>query len=343
LVVYRRTQPVDAIDEYSRRLVDAMVRSGRRATYLPDGLSIARRTDVRPDWILLQYMPFSYARWGLAPGVIRDAIALKRATGARFAVMVHECWVPMVTWRTCLMGAYQRAQLRTLLRVADVFAVSMESFLTPFGSRGVAIPVGSNISPTATARDDARQALGVGDELVIALFGTGNAQRVLGHAETALAALVDERGTDEIRVLNLGAGAKPLSVPPGLRVDTPGTLAEDEVSLRLRASDLLLLSFADGISTRRGTLMAGLAHGLPIVGLRGVSTDAVLLRHPEAFVLTPVGDHEAFAKAVLALAGDRERMAATGQAAGALYREQFDWPVIADRMLALLEGARPAP
>ena len=337
VVVYRPKSAMDAIDAYSRRLVDALVDAGQPATYVPDGLPAVRRAAARPAWILLQYMPFAYGHWGIAPDLIRDAVALKRATGAMFGVMIHEAWVPMDDWRTCLMGAYQRLQLRCLLRVAaDAIFVATESLGGVLDGPSVHVPVGSNITPNTTTREAARDELGIGDELVVALFGAGHPHRALEHAEAALAALVDQRGGDTLRVFNLGAGARRLRVPAELRVDTPGELPAKDISLRLRASDLLLMTFADGVSTRRTTLMAGLAHALPVVGLRGVNTDGVLLRHPEALVLTPVGDQRAFARAVLDITRDRQRLETAGSAARALYVNCFDWPVATDLLMTAL-------
>lgn len=336
-IVYRPSHAGDAIDEYSRRITTAIAKADHNVTYVRGDLSDLRRSGLRPQWILLQYMPFSYGRRGIAPGLVRDAIALKRSSGATFGVMVHEAWVPMEGLRTCLMGTWQRAQLYALARLADVTVVSIEPFLKTFGERAVHVPVGSNVAVSDLTRSSARAQLGIGDELVVALFGTGNPHRALDHAEVALTALAERRGIDGLRVLNLGAGAKRLqNVPPQLRIDTPGKLPERDISRHLRASDLLLMPFTDGVSTRRTSLMAGLAHGLPVVGLAGSSTDTVLLSHPEALVLTPVGDRRAYARAVVTLAADTEGMHRAGAAAQALYAAQFDWPVVASRLIAIL-------
>jgi len=337
VVVYRvGKQRVDSIDEHSRRLVRALVDAGHPATYVPDGLAAVRRARSRPDWILLQYMPFSYGRWGVAPGLIRDAIALKRTTGARLGVLVHEAWIAMTDWRSCLLGGYQRLQLRSLMRVADAIAATTQPVAEALGGGAVHVPVGSNITPTAIARDVARSRLGIDDELVVTLFGRGHPHRALEHAEEALGALVARQGADTLRVFNLGVDAPALQVPSGLRVDTPGELPAESVSLHLRASDLLLMTFTDGVSTRRTTLMAGLAHALPVIGLRGTSTDGMLLRHPEALVLTPAGDRDAFARAVLDITADPARLRSTGTAARALYANNFDWPAAVQRLLSAL-------
>ncbi len=326
----------DAIDEYSRRLVRAMCAAGNPACYVAEGLSSARLRATDPLWVLLQYMPFSYGRWGIAPGLVRDAITLRRRTGAPFALTVHEAWVGMHDWRSTLMGAYQRVQLRSLLRMADAVIVTRVALAGTLGKGTVHVPVASNITPIATTSDAARDRLGITDELIVALFGTGHPSRALDHAEAAISALAAERGPGGIRVLNLGVGAPTLDVAPGIDVRSPGRLSADELSLHLWASDLLLLPLTDGVSTGRTTLMAALAHGLPVVGLRGVSTDMVLINHPEALALTPVGDHRAFACAAVELTGDLGRLRATGEEARRLYTRRFDWPVVARRVMSAL-------
>ena len=139
-----------------------------------------------------------------------------------------------------------------------------------------------------------------------------------------------------MKVLNLGLGAPQLDVQARIDIQTPGELEAHELSLRLCASDLLLLPFSDGLSTRRTTLMAGLAHALPVVGLQGPETDDVLSSNPQALTLTPLGDVGAFARATVGLADDPAQRRVIGRAGRELYVTQFDWPVTARRVAAAL-------
>jgi glycosyltransferase involved in cell wall biosynthesis len=339
LVVYRNVRAASAIDEYSRHLVRALRAAGEVAEYTDRGLGPVARLERAPRWILLQYNPNSFGRRGFAPALVRDAYALRRRwPGTRFALMVHEAWEAMTDWRSTAAGLYQRAQLRALLRLADPVLVSREALVRELPVNAVHLPVASNITPVTGTRERAREHLDIAGQLVVTLFGTGHPSRALDHAVAAIEALRDRHGAAGLRVLNLGRGAPPLDVD--VTVDTPGELDAEAVSLRLRASDLLLLPFYDGVSTRRGTLMAGLAHGIPIVGLRGDNTDGVLLHHHDAMVLTPVGDLRAYARAVVALSADPERRRATGRAGRRLYAAEFDWPVLAARVSALLSDRR---
>ncbi len=335
LVVYRNSGDLDAIDAYSRRLVEALRDSGTAVEYVEDGLGSIGGDRAGPAWIALQYMAFSYGHWGIAPGLIRDAVRLRRH-GVRFVVSVHEAWVPPISWRWKLMGAYQRIQLKSLLRVADGVTVTTEWLGRLVGHGATHVPVGSTITPIDTTHDAARGRLALGDHLVVALFGRGHPSRALRYAEEAIARLAAD-GRD-LTVLNLGAGAPPVQVPAGVELISPGPLDDHDLSLHLWASDLLLLPFIDGVSTRRTTLMAGLAHGLPVAGLRGEHTDAVLRESDGALMLTPLGDVEGFADAVARLAADAERLRAIGRAGRELYAREFDWPVAARRVLSVVQA-----
>ena len=108
------------------------------------------------------------------------------------------------------------------------------------------------------------------------------------------------------------------------------------------ASDLVLLPFVDGLSTRRSTLMAALAHGRPVLALVGKNTDRVLLDAPGAVALTPVGDRAAFALVAVELLRKPGLRAELGDRGRRLYEERFAWPVTGRRMVQILSGMAAA-
>ena len=81
------------------------------------------------------------------------------------------------------------------------------------------------------------------------------------------------------------------------RVHWTGFTGEAEVSANLLASDIAVLPYRDGVSFRRGSLMAALAHGLPVV-----STEPAVplseLRPNENMVLASVQSPTALAEGV---------------------------------------------
>jgi glycosyltransferase involved in cell wall biosynthesis len=95
-----------------------------------------------------------------------------------------------------------------------------------------------------------------------------------------------------------------------------GYLPAEDASRALHAADLLALPFVDGISERRTTLMAGLAHGLPVATTNGHNTGAAL-RRADFLTLANANDEGAFIGNVGELIRDdarRTRMGASGRA-----------------------------
>ncbi len=328
LVVFQDDGAINAIDEYSRRLVDALCEIGTPARYVPDGVHSLPVPGGRVPWVLLQYNPLSYGRWGFAPMLTPRVIRLRRRTGCRLVLSVHEPWVGIYGWRSALMNGYQRLQLRSLLATPDAIITVTESLAETLGRGSVPIPVGANITPATADPTAARKRFGLRDRFVVALFGRGHPSRALDYAERAIAELATTPIGQRLTVFNLGDLAPSLTLPSGVEVRTLSSQDDVELSNALRASDMLLLPFIDGVSTRRTTLMAGLAHGIPVVGLRAPGTDRALVA-PGALVLTPIGDRRAFAQAVVRLASDSAKLREVGESGRRLYTERFAWPVIA--------------
>lgn len=340
MVVYHRDAGIDAIDQYTRHLVAALNARGLDARYVADGLAPALAVPATPPWVLLQYNPFRYGRAGVAPGLLADIHRLRRRFSAPLAVMVHEAWIDMTSPKSTAIGAWQRAQLRLLLRSADAIMASTEPLAAELGCGALHVPVGSNIPPAAVSGTAARAELDLDERLVIALFGRDHPSRALNYAEEAIAAIWRRHDCRPLTVLNIGSDAPPVRVPAGVELRTTGQLEPLAISCHLSASDLALLPFRDGVSTKRSTLMAALAHGVGVLGLRGHNTDPMLAQAQDAITLTDVGDVAAYARAAARLAGDRDRLARLGLSGRTLYESQFDWPVVASRVQVVLERVR---
>jgi hypothetical protein len=65
----------------------------------------------RPNWVLLQYSPFAYGPRGLNLHLPRMIKSLRRSSpGTRVAIMAHETYVPISSWRFAVMSTWQRWQ-----------------------------------------------------------------------------------------------------------------------------------------------------------------------------------------------------------------------------------------
>lgn len=102
-----------------------------------------------------------------------------------------------------------------------------------------------------------------------------------------------------------------------------GGLSAEDVSRHLAACDLMLQPYPDGVSTRRTTAMAALAHGRPLVTTQGALTES-LWASSGAVSLAPAGDCASLVAAAAALVADPIRAARIGSMGAALYTSQFE-------------------
>jgi glycosyltransferase involved in cell wall biosynthesis len=275
--------------------------------------------------------------------------------------MVHEPWYLPTSFKRVLMATAQRPQLRALVRASDVVLASTEAYAaalrrwapaTPF----VHLPIGSNVPDAGWTRAAARAALGIeAGALVAGVFGTAHHSRLLPLVRAAAERLQAEHAArgdgGAFLVLYVGPdGAAVRDVLVGLPVRDLGRLPAEEVSRALAAMDLHLAPFELGVSTRRGSFVAGLQHGLPTVSTRGPHTDRLLAEADgTAFLLAPEDDAGTYAALAADLAADLARRGALAEGAHKLYLDTFDWSLLAEHVLSGLAragGARaptPAP
>jgi glycosyltransferase involved in cell wall biosynthesis len=127
----------------------------------------------------------------------------------------------------------------------------------------------------------------------------------------------------------------------GHRLIAEGPLAAEEVSRRLSAVDVFLGAFNDGVSTRRGSWLAALQHGLACVGTVAYNTDKIFrdAAHDGAIVLIDATDPHGFDKPVVELLSDQDRRNTLANAAAELSAREFAWDRLAAKMLAGLAAA----
>ena len=290
----------------------------------------------RFDWVLLQYNPFSYGRRGWNPYLAGVLSQLQKASPrTRIAIMAHETFVPVESLPFAIMAVYQRAQYYAIGRQADVMFLPVEKWANKFQQWFPRIPVrhlpvGSNLSVVPVQRDEARRRLGIGSEtFVVGVFGTAHPSRMFPWVGAAMDAIRRENSDS----LLLYIGPNNDAVKAAISAETPlcadGPFPAEEASRRFAAMDIALSPYLDGVSTRRGAFMAGIQHGIPTVGTRGIHTDSILLDHEgEGWLLPPATDEIAFMTSVLTLLKDSERRTAMGINARALYYENFDWEAV---------------
>ena len=219
--------------------------------------------------------------------------------------------------------------------------------------RGVArltqIPIGSNIAPAPPEgyeRAAWRLRHGVGpEEMLLGYFGFLNESKGGDTLIEALARLAEQglpvklalighrTGSSDATNAAFGARLDALMAQHHLadRILATGYAEAAEVSAWLMACDALVLPYRDGVSFRRGSLMAALVHGCPIVSTEPAAP-LPSLRPGENIVLVPPDAPDALVQAVLELRASPELRARLGAGAAAL-SAQFAWDKISAQTL----------
>ena len=272
---------------------------------------------------------------------------------AKTVVTFHDLRVPYLFPKA---GWLRGWVVRLMARRAHGVIVTNEADAGVVSGWGVSamaqIPIGSNIpayEPEPMAVRAVREQFGLlpGDFL-LGYFGFLNESKGADVLLLALAQL-----PPEVHLLFIGgqtgssdpenngqflAGLHELIADLGLegRVHWSGFVTEMEVSACLRAADLMVMPYRDGASLRRGTLMAVLAHGRPLITTMPVVPTSVLV-HGENVWLVPVDDVPSVVTATTRLLADdflRQRLGAGAAEVAGL----FAWDGIAVRTMDFLEG-----
>ena len=373
-LVFPRLPPApDGIGDYTACLAVALAKQCRvkiltaEETHEPiEGVAVQRAFSVEttrgvqglldtvaedpPDWIVLQYNPFSYGRWGFNPHLPRVVRALKRRhPKIGLALMVHEVAPPWLNARLALMTSWQLAQLWMLGRTADLVFAAIESWVLPFqrwfGKTPVwHLPVGSNMPYRPVSRAEARHRLGLGDHtFVVGVFGTAHPTHLMSYAREAAKAIRQE--TEDMLVLYIGPHGEAVRRLLGnLPIHDAGRVPAAAISLHFAAMDVCLAPFRRGVSTRRGSFMTALQQGVATVSTRGSHTDTMLNQAAgHAFLLAADDDSGAYSRHACLLLQDPAHRAEIALAGQRLYQAAFGWNVIAAQLLEALAPSLRAP
>ena len=253
------------------------------------------------------------------------------------SLVVHETyfrtwWYP-TTW---IRGARERALLRKMVGASHFVFTASQPLLEEMWdwgsqSRMAQLPIGSNFRQVELNRSEGRAKLSIAPcEIVLVLFGGGNSLKWMRKHVQSTDALLHAKG---VKASWLFLGGIPdswfiLKLP----VNSPGILSEQNISIRLQTSDIFLIPHYAGLCAKRGTLMAAMQHGLPVVGTETRMADLVL-KEVSGITLLPRGDAKSFADSVLELARDDQKRLVMGRANQEFFDRFCTWPIIADRFL----------
>jgi polysaccharide biosynthesis protein PslF len=313
---------------------------------------------LRPDVVHIQYQSAAY---GLHPAVNLLPWRLRQSrTRSRVVTTFHDLRFPYLFPKA---GGLRWRAVLALARACDADVITNPADWAHLQGTGLEprlrpIVIGSNIRCEPLPgydRDNQRARWGCapGDWL-LAYFGFLNANKGGETLMQALAELV--RMGKPARLLMVGgqlgssdptnraylAHVEALIEELGIagRVRWTGFTPSEEVTANLLAADCAVLPYREGASLRHGSLMAALAHGLPIVStevppeVRDVRELFPMLADGESALLVPPEAPGPLAGAVTRAMTDAALRRRLSSAATALSR-QFEWETIAQRHVEL--------
>jgi len=314
-----------------------------RKTPAADAPAIARHAGrQRCDVIHIQYPTWPFRR-SLTISLVPALLKLFRA--GPVAVTAHE---------VARCHPINRLRLVPIAYTADAVTATTEEdcawlsrHLPLVGRRVIHIPIGANLEPPegfGRCRAAYRRRLGIGEgDIAMCFFGFVFRNKLI---EDLLAAfrLAADHGARLRLVLMTGMertegtyGAEVVRMIDDLglagRVVHTGFLPAEEVSRCFGACDFASLLFRDGASFRRGSILAAMAHGLPVVSCRSGPIPAGF-QHGENILLSDAGDVEGLAENMVRLCTDTALRNKLARASLRTAR-RFAWPLIAERTAAL--------
>jgi glycosyltransferase involved in cell wall biosynthesis len=284
--------------------------------------------------VLLQYAALAWSRRGFPLGILACA-AILRLRGARCAIIFHEPFgvsgPRLIDKARC---AFQNWTVRILHRFAEksIFTIPLGTvpWLSADDAESASIPIGSNI-PEHLAN---RRASSSGATKTVVVFCVSESR--YGEQEindvAAAARTVAERGI-KIRVIFVGRGTveakgKILDAfgGSGIEVYVRGLCEAPEISRIFSESDAML-AVRGKLYLRRGSALAGLACGLPMVAYAGSAEDTII--EEAGIALVPFHNQAALASALLEILTDSELWQEMHEKNLRFQKKYLSWSVIA--------------
>ena len=356
----RADEPTDGVEDYCTFLGKALRQRGVpmelvRVPWAERGWLAAIRwlwnesTKWPGRWVLIQYTALGWSRRGFPFGLLAVPFLLRHRK-LRIGVVFHDAGAyPGTRWMDRMRRAVQQFVMKkTAAEVNRVILPARSEYLERLTSQRhkvVFIPVGSNIpsplEPSNTGTDD--RANGRSATKIVAVFGISPGAR--GEQE-----MIDIRKAMEsamqcaapIELCAFGRGTKEAEPvlrrvfrASGVEVSVLGLLPAAQIGEILSRANVQI-DVRSRISSRRGSVIAGIICGTPVVGFESIETDDAI--REAGVVLVPPGDIQALTAAVTRVLCDDsfcEQLRMQNQIAS---KKSFSWDAISDRLLRALSG-----
>jgi glycosyltransferase involved in cell wall biosynthesis len=228
----------------------------------------------KPDWISLQFVPFSFNTKGLIFGLSKELLNL--GGGWQWHIMFHELWVGMSTdssKKHILWGLVQRHMIKSLIKVLspNIIHTQIQLYkaqLSKLGFNSQILPLFSNIPLTEIAEN--KTYLQHNSFINLVLFGT-----LHPHAQVESfikeVALYNKREINTLCLKVIGRSGSELNnwiklcEIHNIEIDVLGPLPSDKISEVLQNSSVGITTTAFPMIFKSGSVAAMQEHSLPVI------------------------------------------------------------------------------
>ena len=347
----------DGVADYCNNLRDALRRAGQKfeistVRWFERGwfaaLAELWRAEVpaRGDWALLQYTALSWSRRGFPFGAVATMLAL-RLRGVRCGVVMHEPWRQGILQPRPIdrvRGAMQDWTIRAIhaLSSLSVFTLPLADvgWLNLQDRTNVFIPLGPNVPEILDAPYPPPRPPGKPEKVVcvFCLSEPTRPTRELGDISTAARAALAAGA--KLRVVFVGRGtdtgaAEIAAAFAGSNIETEilGLRRPEEIGSTIAASDVLLC-VRGHLNLRRGSALAGIACGVPMVAYAGGEKGTPLMEAGVA--LAPLYDRDALGVELARVLTDDALAQEMHRKNIEVERKYFSWDTVAQQYLRAL-------
>jgi glycosyltransferase involved in cell wall biosynthesis len=242
------------------------------------------------------------------------------------------------TRRTVQLYTMRKA---VLLSDLSIFTIPPEKipWLAPQGNKATFIPVGANLPEPESAWQNHRKE--PADSPSVAVFSLSSGSAGAGEVKAiADAALFVTQKIGNLRIVLVGRNSEVAQAQLSeslqgtqVQIDAFGLLPAKEVVQTLSSCEAML--FVRGpLSTRRGSAMAGIACGLPVIAREGWETAPPVTS--AGVVLVPSSE-DTFGPALLRVLTDNEFRISLAERSRQAHEQFFSWQAVAAQFVAALQ------
>ena len=356
-----RDEPTDGVEEYCQNLGNALTAHGIqlelfRVPWREVGWSKAltelrrKAEQSQANWFLVQYTALAWSPRGF-PLRALDVIRAIKKSRKKCAVVFHD---PSPYPGERLVDGFRRAVqlnvMRKMIRQTNLNVLTIPVEIVPWIPKNwpntVFIPVGANLPHPEAAWDLENTHPNEIPTVAVYSISSGPLVRIEARRVAVALRFVSEQ-IGRVRLAVLGrnseiAGKQLEEELSGCPVDIMihGLLKAEEVVRVLGGTDVLL--FARGpISSRRGSALAGIACGLPVVSCEGWETAPPVTQ--AGVVLLPDGSENALGPALVRVLKDDALRASLRERSRLAQSRYFSWDSIATRYVTELRTASQGP